>query len=199
MSEYTERDIEEAFENEVRETFGSIITKRQVNVGIGIADIIGLDSSGELTVIEIKKGKAPQTVVSQLLSYMSAVEVFIKCRHPVLFSDPYGYVAEPHGIVVAERLSGMARRAATVHPNMQWFKYEYDGESFSFERQSLRWESGHKSFPPDLERFAARIAVNYAISDHESIRDHIPFRDRVGEYDLRNSLPSRFFSKDYNL
>ncbi len=73
-----EKDLENWLENSpnvlLDEDEGSIIwIGRQVSASVGESslypDLIGIDTSGDLVLVELKKGKTPREVISQILEY----------------------------------------------------------------------------------------------------------------------------------
>lgn len=82
------------------------VSGRQLRTDVGIIDILATDQNGELVVMELKAGTAPDRALTQLLAYMDWVESNIAKGRPV------------RGLLVAAnfdpRLEMAARRVPTV-------------------------------------------------------------------------------------
>ncbi len=98
-----------------------IVTGKQFMTDTGPLDILGLSHDGnELLVIELKRGRASDRVVGQIQRYMGFV-------HDVL-AEPHQTV---HGIIIALEDDPGIRRALSVAPNIEFYRYKI---SFQLEK-----------------------------------------------------------------
>jgi len=80
-----EKDLENWLENSpnvlLDEDEGSVIwIGRQVTAAVGgsgfYPDLVGIDASGDLVMVELKKGKTPREVIAQIMEYTVAANLF---------------------------------------------------------------------------------------------------------------------------
>ena len=77
----------------------------------GLIDLVGVDSNGEIVIIELKKGPAREGVLGQLFRYMAGMQSNL----------PSG--TKIRGIIVAGKITENLELAASIHPNVKLFEY----------------------------------------------------------------------------
>ena len=124
---YLEKDIEYAY-RDMMVNKGFILIGQQVRIPTGVIDLILYDTHWDRPIIvEVKRGRTPASVVSQLYGYMGYVQHHIDgARDDEPFykelsrSDMAG---KPIGIIVAEELDDRTNRAIYYGPDIVFTKY----------------------------------------------------------------------------
>jgi RecB family endonuclease NucS len=89
------------------------ISGRQYDTGeVGRLDILALDGKGSLVVLELKAGRADESVCGQILRYIGWVQEYLAVDREV------------RGIIVANDFSDSLKYAAKAMPNVGLKKYE---------------------------------------------------------------------------
>lgn len=114
--EITERDIETLFINWFVSNREMIFLGRQVHTIVGVIDVLFKDKNGRIWVVEIKKGKAPPSAITQLMCYVEHLRNF-------LYRDgarPYKY---PIGAIVAEAIDNYNCKYTTIRKGIALYSY----------------------------------------------------------------------------
>jgi hypothetical protein len=97
-----ERDMQDALRRNIHQlapTLRIVDEGRETHVEAGFVDILAEDDEGRLVVIELKSGEAPDSAVTQLLSYIGSLQL----------SEPSRSV---RGVLIARDFSTRVRLAA---------------------------------------------------------------------------------------
>lgn len=87
---------------------------RQYPTDTGALDILAVSKDKKkLLVVELKKGRASDAVVGQILRYMSYVQDILAEKGQIV-----------HGIIIALKDDQRIRRALAMVPNIQFYRYE---------------------------------------------------------------------------
>lgn len=169
---------EKFIENRLVEGIGKIdyalgyeVIGQQVATSVGIIDILCTLKHGVATtplytpqIIEVKKGKAPDSVVGQVLSYCSVIEEWLYdgIFGKTISDMPTSCWAEirPNPIVVAESLGEMGEKAWRAGV-IDFWKYSISDDALTFEPVHRPVNKLFVNAPPNL---AWRIIQPYAIA-----------------------------------
>lgn len=75
----------------------ALIIGRQVSTDAGPIDLLALNGSGDLLVVELKRGRAPRDIIAQALDYLSVVEAWDKDKIEAVATDYFRRVDATYG------------------------------------------------------------------------------------------------------
>jgi len=114
-----ERDLEEYLIRDLNQIETGLelyskggVTGRQFNTEVGRIDILAIDKNGDFVVIELKAGTASNSVIGQILGYISWVRQNISQGRNV------------RGIIIADDFDKRVKYAVSETPNISLKKYE---------------------------------------------------------------------------
>jgi endonuclease len=87
---------------------------RQYHTKAGVIDILCKDTEGNLVVIELKRDRAPDKVLTQVAQYMEWVKRNLKRPNQGV-----------RGLVIARSVDGRLQHALPSHPNIEVWLYDW--------------------------------------------------------------------------
>lgn len=111
LEEYIIRDLNQ-IETDLELYSKEGVTGRQFNTEVGRIDILAVDKNGDFVVIELKAGTASNSVIGQILGYISWVRQNISQGRNV------------RGIIIADDFDKRVKYASSEMPNISLKKYE---------------------------------------------------------------------------
>lgn len=134
--------LEKQLENLFRDWYlencsDTVLVGQQVHVPTGIIDLLYFNTRWAFpTVVELKIGKAPKSVLAQIYSYMWQIQSKIDDRQYPIYSSVrrYEFSGKVRGIIVAETLDKRTMDVVAYSDEVQFIKYNLNGNKLSFDR-----------------------------------------------------------------
>lgn len=186
---YTENDVENACRDKLIDE-GLVFIGQQVRIPTGIIDLLFYnDKWGRPVIVEIKKGRTPSSILSQIYGYIWYIQHEIndgcgsKPFHDGLRNDdPSG---KPYGIIVAEALDDRTNRAIYYSQEITFRNYVIRNDKFYFPHlweQDLTVE--RRASPEDPAIRNLLNITNSHIEQEKRRQDRFTTLNNGGEYDL---------------
>lgn len=141
---------EKAIENSFKDWYLSIFEKhteligQQVRTPVGIIDLLFVNRTwGNLIVVEVKKGKTPTGILSQLYSYFWYLQSLLDKDIFINTSARDEVVGKAYGIIVAESLDERTIKALEYSPEIMFYQYGLDGKHITFDHQYIKTPKKH--------------------------------------------------------
>lgn len=136
----TEEIIENLFKGWYLTNFGkhTELIGQQVRTPVGIIDLLFVNHTwGNIIVVEVKKGKTPSGILSQLYSYFWYLQSLLDKDIFINLSTRAEIVGRAYGIIVAKSLDERTVKALEYSPEIMFYQYELEGKYISFDHKYI--------------------------------------------------------------
>lgn len=156
-----ESEIEAAFIQQANR-FDLEILGRQVPIMGGIMDILCWDRSFDKpAIVEVKKGKAPASIYSQLVFYMLGLQYEIQQAIMPINDLPEEYRTDwPYAYIVAEEIDEMTERAL-FYSGMRFIRYILEDGEVYFQEAQIESRPINTEIALPLQKLFERMTTQY--------------------------------------
>lgn len=179
MISWQERDIEDYLCNNYEEFFGGVFLGRQVDIGVGVIDILLYDpEENSLTVIELKKETVDENAIGQIMRYMAGLEDYIEDISELEGTKIKGYLV---GINISETATTALRY---VEENISFLSYKVRMD-ITLDLGNYVRNKNHETYKPGDFYKKVREPIEEAKREQEELiryhEEYLKAKKKVGE------------------
>lgn len=142
-----EKAIENAFKDWYLAIFGnhSELIGQQVRTPVGVIDLLFVNRAwGNIIVVEVKKGRAPSGILSQVYSYFWYLQSLLDKDIFIKISARDEIVGKSYGIIVAESLDERTIKALEYSSEIMFYQYGLEDNHITFDHKFIRTSKKYK-------------------------------------------------------